>query len=415
MKNILIFKSSNLDFFDFKDIKKNHNLRLSAVLFNNAFQALSAEIKDVLDNIYILPDIPSSYRTLESFPEEALDSIIKSEVKLFPNTRLFSADEFNNLTVACLREKYGLPGTSYATILNFRDKFIQKRKLRRGGIKVPKFSSIKKSIHEQEIEIHYENFKYSLGLPFIIKPLKMFGTIGVEKIGSYNQFYDYLTKPSIFSDFIVEEFIGATLYHCDFLVQDNKYIFTEVCEYLHNGLSFLNGFNHGSLILTPDNPLRSSVINFCKKASSILGLKSGSGHFEVFVTKDQELIFLEAAARPAGSLVPLIFTKMFENNYMNAALLAEIEENPGSFSNPLQYYFWTLLPVKLGIVKSLYAPPIKSPYDIEWFVKIGDVLHKPCSIANKSGAVLVRNENYELLRTDFYSLKYFEAITIEQI
>lgn len=414
MKNVIIFKSSNLDFYDFQELKRNHDLRLSVVTFNRTFQSLSLDTRKILDNIYVLPDIPSPYETLEAFPRETLDFIIKGEIKTFPNTWLISADEFNSLTVSFLREKYNLPGISYSIALNFRDKYIQKKVLKNNGIKVPKFVNLNKKKYQTKMEITYENFKNSLGSPFIIKPFNMFGTIGVEKIQSYDQFCNYLFKTSNFFNFIAEEFISAPLYHCDFIIQDDKYIFAEVCEYLHNGLSFLNGCNHGSLLLTPDNPLRSSIIHFCKKVNSILGLKSGSGHFEVFVTNEQELIFLEAAARPAGSLVPLVLSKTFQRNYMNAALLAEIEENPGVFRYPLEYYFWASFPVKPGIVKIFRLPPIKSSYDIKWFVNTGDVLHKPSSIANKSGIILVRNKNYKILISDFYSLRNFDLIEIEE-
>jgi hypothetical protein len=99
---------------------------------------------------------------------------------------------------------------------------------------------------------------------------------------------------------------------------------------------------------------------------------------------------------------------------MNAALLAEIGESPGIFRDPLQYYFWTVFPVKPGTVKSFRYLPLKSSYDISWLVNIGDTLHKPSSIANRSGTLVVKNKNYEILKSDFYSLRNCNLIEIEE-
>ena len=126
----------------------------------------------------------------------------------------------------------------------------------------------------------------------------MFGTIGVEEINSLEQFSTYLNKNQNYSSFLAEEFIQGKLYHCDFIIQNGQYDFIEVSEYLHNGLSFINGFNHGSILLTQDHPLRSSITEFCKRINIVFGLKSGCAHFEIFVNEKQELIFLGSRCAP---------------------------------------------------------------------------------------------------------------------
>jgi hypothetical protein len=415
MKNIIILNNRNLHLYDFKDLKSNNNLRISAVVFGGAHGNLSDNAKEYLDELYILPDPITSEQDFPPFPKEPLISIIEKDLSKFSNTWLVASDELNILTAAFLREKYNLPGTSYLTSLNYRDKLIQKKVVHKGGIQTPKFIGLDKKCIKADGNITYKELVITLKSPFIIKPTEMFGTIGVEKINSYQQFHNYLSKFSNFSNFIAEEFIEGQLYHCDFIIKDNQYIFSEVSEYLHNGLSFVSGYNHGSLLLTSTHPLRLPIIKFCERANSILGLKSGCGHFEVFVTKQQELIFLEAAARPAGSIVPVVFTKTFKKNYMNAAFLAEVEENPGNFKEPSEYYFWLFFPKKPGIVKSFRPIPIKSFHNIEWLTHIGDVVHKPLSISEKSGFLLANNKNYETLRSDFYSLKNFDAIEVEKI
>ena len=168
-------------------------------------------------------------------------------------------------------------------------------------------------------------------------------------------------------------------------------------------------------MLPPNDPVRNPIINFCKQANALLGLKSGCAHFEVFFTKEREIIFLEAAARPAGSGVPISYTKTFNNNYMNAALLAEIKENSGNFnkdSNP--YHFWICFPKKPGKIKTLQKPYLKSSYHIEWYIRSREIITSPSlSIVEKAGMIEAYNYEFEILKNDFYSIKNFIPFEID--
>lgn len=415
MKNVILLNNRSLHFYDFKELKNNYDLRISAVVFDTAYKTLSNEVKEGLDEIHVLPDTASPEQKFPSFPEDFLCSLIEKELAKFKNTWIVAADELNNLTASFLREKYSLPGAAYSVILNYRDKAVQKKLLNQGGIRIPKFMALEKKDFKNRIKPIYKQLVHILNLPFIVKPTDMFGTIGVEKIESYEQFHNYFIKFSHFSKFIAEEFIKGQLYHYDFIIKENEHIFDGVSEYLYNGLAFIDGSNHGSLLLLPDNLIRLSIIEFGKKANSFLGLKSGCGHFEVFITEEKEIIFLEAAARPAGSMVPLVFSRTFQRNYLNAALLAEINEDPGIFHEPIEYYFWSFFPRQLGIIRSLNPLPLESSYSVEWFITVGDILHKPSSIAEKAGILLAKNKNYKVLKDDFYLLRNFIAIETDEL
>jgi hypothetical protein len=415
MKNVIVLNNRNLNFYDFKELKDKHDLRISAVVFDSTCKSLSDNAKKYLDEIYVLPDLIIHQEIFPPFPKKTLIPIIENNLSKFKNVWLIASDELNILNASSLREQYRLPGMKYSIGLNYRNKVIQKMKLSDGGLKTPKFMELQENNIKNGKTIIYEEIIVNLNTPFIIKPTEMFGTIGVEKITSYNQFCNYFAKFSNFSEFIAEELINDQLYHCDFIIQNNQYVFAEVSEYLRNGLSFINGYNHGSFLLNHNHPLRLPIIDFCKKANKILGLKSGCAHFEVFVTKNQEIIFLEAAGRPAGSIVPLVFTKTFRKNYMNAALLAEIEEDPGIFKDPSEYCFWTFFPKKSGIVESFNPIPIKSFYDVEWFVQVGDIMVNSSSIAEKSGLLIANNKNYQILKCDFHTIKNFNAIKLKNI
>lgn len=416
MKNVILLNNRSLHLYDFEDLKNNYDLRICAVVSRKYYEDLTDKVKKNIDKIYILPEPLDQGDNFSPFQQELLAPIIEENLSEFKNTYIIGADELNTLTAASLREKYHLPGSPLSLIRNYRNKGIQKTKLSNSNIKTPKFFSLSKDHTKNKINI-FNKIKEKLDLPFILKPINMFISIGVEKINSYNQFCNYFEEFSYFSDFIAEEFINGQLYHCDFIIQNNNYLFAEVSEYLFNGLSFLNGCNHESLLLTSDNPLRSSIINFCKEANSILGLKTGCGHFEVFVTKEQELIFLEAAARPAGSLVPLVFSKMFKKNYMNSALLVEIQEEVKSFplNKPEEYYFWIFFPSQGGRITKLRYPLLQSHYEIEWLVSKNDILSPAASLKDKTGFVIVKNHDYSVLRSDFYFIREFHAIEAEDI
>lgn len=414
MKNVVILNNRSLNFYNFKELKENYNLRISAVVFDAAYKTLSDEAKETLDDIYISPDVASIEQPFPPFPEEFLCSVIEKELFKFKDTWLVAAEELNVLIAASLREKYNLPGSPSSIIVNYKNKVRQKEVLAKVGIRIPKFAPVFREFKEEKLKIIYEDLVQNLNTPFILKPVDMGGTVGVGKIWTYREFCEQIHDLKYFSHLIAEEFIQDQLYHCDFIIQNNEYILAEASEYLYNGLSFVNGSNHGSLLLKKDDPLRAPIIDFCKNANSVLGLNSGCGHFEVFVTKEEEIIFLEAAARPAGSMVPLVFTKTFQRNYLNAALLSEIDELPGIFHESLEYYFWVIFPTKKGVIKELSSPSLQSPYDLQWCVNVGNVSNKPSSVSEKSGILVVRNQNYEILRSDFYSLRGFKAIEMQE-
>lgn len=413
MKNIILLNNRSLHLYDFKELKDKYDLRISAVVFDTAYRDLSDSVKKQLDEIYILPN-PVSQKKLTSFPEDLLCPIVEKELYEFKNTWIVTVDELSVLVAASLREKYSLLGPSYSIISNYKDKVRQKKILSKGGVRTPKFLSVGRDFNNEEKEFIYSDLSQNLKVPFIVKPTDMGGTVGVAKIESYEDFCNYLIKFDYFPHLIAEEFINEKLYHCDFIIQEGKYVFIEVSEYLYNGLAYvMNAYNHGSLPLTPDNPIRTPIIDFCKKANSILGLRSGCGHFEVFVTKENEIIFLEAAARPAGSGVPLVFTHMFKRNYMNAALLAEVLEKIEGFSNPEEYCFWSCFPRRSGIISELKEPLLKSTHQLEWYIKAGDASDASSSIVEKAGMLLAHNTNYEILKDDFYSMKKFKAIEFQ--
>ncbi|MGV8949157.1 MAG: ATP-grasp domain-containing protein [Candidatus Paracaedibacter sp.] len=414
MKNIILINTrSFLHLYDLKELKKKYNLRISAIVSSSAYSGLSDSIKKSLDEIYILPN--PTKKIFSPFPENLLCPIIEKELCNFQNTWIVTVDEASVLTAASLREKYRLLGPSVAVISNFKDKVKQKEILSKGGIRTPKFLSVERGFSDEKIEYIYHNLAQKLKIPFILKPTDMGGTTGVAKIKTYNDFRKYLAKFDNFTHLIAEEFIDEKLFHCDFIIQEGKYVFIEVSEYLSNGLAYvLDGCNHGSLPLMSDNPIRASIIDFCKKANSLLGLRSGCAHFEVFVTREKEIIFLEAAARPAGSGVPLVFTHMYKRNYMNAALLAEVHEKFEEFNIPEEYCFWSCFSRKSGTIAEFKAPPLESTYHLEWYMKVGDTSIASSSIMEKAGMLLAHHPNYELLKSDFYSLKNFKAIVVKE-
>ena len=282
--------------------------------------------------------------------------------------------------------------------------------LSKHNINTPNFLGLKKNDVLLNKEKSYHNIKNFLGLPFILKPINMGGTVGVKSIKNYKSFYRYFQQEDCYTDLIAEEFIDGQLYHCDFIFQNNETLFSEVSEYLWNGLSFLNGKNHGSIILQKENLLKLEIIDFCKNANSKLGLKSGCVHFEVFVKNNKEIVFLEAAARPAGSMVPVVFNEMFQTNFLNNALLAEIGEETQRFADLKNYYFWILLAKQQGIISEIKEPSLRSSYKINWNVELNDHIKESTSIFEKSGSLIANNNNYEILKEDFNIFKTFKSI-----
>ncbi|XP_022778026.1 uncharacterized protein LOC111319543 [Stylophora pistillata] len=341
--------------------------------------------------------------------------IVAKKVKEEKEFRIICSEDFNATLAAKVRKAFSLPGVYPEVVENYTNKFLQKELLQKAGIPIPQYFALNILNPVEKAEIVFKDAQERLGIPFIIKPRDLYGTIGVAKISSMEELKHYFQCNDHYQEFILEEYIEGQLYHCDLFCQEGKYLFSEACEYTFNGLSFVKGKNHGSMPLQKEDPLREKIIHFCQKANNILSLLDGCSHHEVFVTLGNEIVFLESGPKPPRSFVPLIYKKMFGINLLNLSLLAEAGIKIKMEYQNREPHFWCMFPKKKGIVARLFMPKLKSKIvEFKWYVQPGQRINNSRWTVDRAGFAIVSNKDYANLKNDFQVMKQFAPYSLEE-
>jgi hypothetical protein len=202
-------------------------------------------------------------------------------------------------------------------------------------------------------------------------------------------------------------------------VRDSKILFISIAEYLWPIALFKQGFPTGSIWLPPYDPRWKMLADFHHRVVSTLQPPDGATHCELFLTEENEIVFLEIAARPSGALViPLIEEITGVNlEYAHFALRLRrpvtIQPKPATVFSLFCY-----IPKKSGKITCLQLPPLKSEVHVDWHVKINevipaakegeeDILLKPSHLA---ATITANNTNFPELYADFCMLRTADYI-----
>ncbi|TAK77705.1 MAG: ATP-grasp domain-containing protein [Gammaproteobacteria bacterium] len=398
------FYSKNL----FKRVKEEVNVRFVAVLDQQFENQIGEHIAPYLDEIYYIPSQPKD-GFLAEFEIKPLRSILENELKITKNINIVCSDEFNLLNAGRLRREYGLAGHTDEELLLYRDKIKMKERLIQNGIRVPRFRLLQK-------RDAYKKIREEIGSVFIIKPLDSCGSHGIYPIHNENDFVQFGIKSGNYSgSFEVEEFIQGDLYHVDSLVKSNVIEFICANEYTCPNHDFTKGKVLGSIPLEENHPLCDRLIIFARKCLKTLGANNLVNHTELFVTKDNEIIFLEISARPPGGLLNLTHNINFGVNLMNedffmqSGIHLDIESDKYN-----KYAFFAIFPLQAGTIVKLNNPKVNSRVDVTWHVKEGDFIYQEyCSnIVNKAAHAIFYNDNKNTLREDFEKIKQHQSVEV---
>lgn len=411
MRKLLLICEHLLKFYEAKTLRTiSQNFELHLASSKKCLLDASEEIKSCFKEIHVY-DTPASAERVSPLPLEFLQDIVEGLSPQQNELTVICTTEFNMLQAARLREQYHLGEPHYDDVILYKSKIAMKEKLSKANILCPRYKILEHCDGEDQIKHSFEEIAGEFGLPFILKPTDQSATFGVMKIKNYHDFSEAV-KHFGNKRYEAEEFINGQLFHADSLIQSGKIVYFQASQYLSSGLAFLSGNIHGSIPLKKDNPLFERIQNFTTKALETLGWIDGSSHLEVFLNDKDELVFLEASARPPGSLVVENYNRSFGINFLDEDLKIKL----GLFE-PLKelkkhYTFWVYFPWKAGVIEHIHPLSLKSSAELRWFVKEGDTLDAPTCIFDKTAQMFVTNENYEVLMDDFLSLKNFSPFEI---
>ncbi|MET3135069.1 biotin carboxylase [Oxalobacteraceae bacterium GrIS 1.11] len=318
-------------------------------------------------------------------------------------------DEQNMLVAARLRSAFGTRGPSYDDILPYRDKLLMKEKLLARQIRVPHFGRFLPGKFAADAGAYFACIKDAVGLPFIMKPVDSAGADGVYKI---NSFSDFSALPDdLMRAYEYEEFIDGTMYSVNIVSQNGRTVFGGVTEYLVNSFDIQSGKVNADVNLIDHDPRVARMVGFAEQALDALGWLDGGSHLELFLTAQNEIVFLEVAARFKG----LAGLAAMERNYGIAFINLAFEIEAGIESHPYNqeqtFCFDGVIPLKTGQIDELHEPKIESAVKINWKVASTDCVRQTESLISNAGTFLVWNDDYDALYRDFKALAHYEPIS----
>jgi hypothetical protein len=406
---LFLSKRKSLNYIDFSRLLRPHQ-QFGLLASERVISQLDKEKKKFFHQIHLCPNMAMTeiHPIVEHYYKESQGQLV-----------IITNDEASQLSTAYLNEEYKLKGIYSEKILPFTNKIIMKNKLAGSGLHIPQFYKLDKNKLKQKDSLYLETLYQQLKFPLIVKPLASASCIGVSQLTSLTQFKTWVeTIIQDDDEYEIEEFFEGTQYNCDSIIQQGRCIFFSPGEYLHPLLDFKSGRPFGIISL----PITDSRWKKLKEINDIivnaLQPPDGMMHFEVIETLNGEFVFIEAAARPSGSLVTPTEEKNLGINFdlvhfqLRLGLPADIHPKQAK-----EYYSWVYYPKLSGTILKIKEPPILSEYHAEWYVKIGEKTTLPENTTDKkyyAGLLKYHHPNREKLYEDFLKLREFQPIELEK-
>ncbi len=413
MRTIVVISTRGFGAFRHDLLRESDSVRFIGIFSEHDAGNVTQSQRDYLTQVHIVPCGKPNPTVAESSLVD-LDTVRELISSLLHESgpgelSLHSFDERNLLLTAELRAHFGLPGPTYDDILPFRDKCLMKEKLLAAGVRVPAFGRYDVEAATADPARYFRAISEEVGLPLILKPVDGNSADGVVKVGSFEE---YAALPvELGRPYEYEEFIDGTMYSVNIISKDRRTVFGGVTEYLVNSTEVQNGRVNVDINLIDSDPRVARMIAFAESALAALGWPDGASHLELFRTAEDELVFLEVAARFKGMAGVLAMQRNYGVALLNLAFEIEAGVPSRPFDGEQVYCFDGVVPKQSGVIDSLIDPDIESEFEMAWTVRPGEEIGQGESLSDNGGTFLVWNKDYEALYRDFERFAHYRPIT----
>ncbi|GGO93662.1 rhodanese-like domain-containing protein [Wenjunlia tyrosinilytica] len=412
MKTAVVISTRGYAAFRHDLLAEPDGVRIIGVFADRDVENLTPPLRDGLADVHVVPcGLPDPTPMLHSLVDldatrEVVGEILR-DVALEDLT-LHCWDEQDMMVAAEIRAHFGIRGPKTADILPYRDKCLMKQRLVAAGVRVPKFGRFDSQLRAFDEAAYYARIVGEVGLPFILKPVDAACAEGVHKITDWEEFA--ALPGDLGRSYEYEEFVEGTIYSVNIVTEDGATVFAGVTEYLVNSFEVPNGKVNADINLIDSDPRVPRMVAFGERALDALGRLDGGSHLELFLTPDDELIFLEVGARFKG----LAGLAAMQRNYGVALVNLAFEIESGIKSLPYDgeqiYCFDGVVPKASGVVEELIEPDLESDVEMTWKVRVGERIEKSNSLTANGGTFLVSNKDYDAAYRDFERLAGYRPI-----
>lgn len=243
--------------------------------------------RDALAEVWALPDFNDSSSVIRAVAWLMKDRSIE---------RIAPLDDFDVELVALLREHFRIPGMGSTTARYFRDKLAMRDRSSTAGIANPRFTRL---VNDREIA----DFTGKVQPPWMLKPRSEASATGIRRIQSSHELWTNLDElGDRRSWFLLEQMIAGDVFHVDTLASEGELVFAQASRYrrplfevAHEGGIF------ASLTMPPEDPLAQRLVDRTRELIEAFRFVRGVMHTEFILGADNELYFLETAARVGGA------------------------------------------------------------------------------------------------------------------
>jgi biotin carboxylase len=247
--------------------------------------------RESLDDIFYVPDDHKKWN------REGVINAVSYLARSEKIDRLVPLDDFDLELAASLREHLRIPGMGETTTRYFRDKLSMRLRALEGGINVPEFIHV---LNHADVN----DFMRRVPGPWVLKPRSLAGSIGIKKVHSPEQFWEFANAlGDMQSHYLLERFVPGDVFHVDSIMYEQRIQFSIASKY---GKPPMQVSQEGDVFTTTIVRRGSADDEALKQINhrvlATLGLLRGVAHAEyIKAREDGKFYFLETAARVGGA------------------------------------------------------------------------------------------------------------------
>ncbi|MBA4118793.1 MAG: hypothetical protein C0514_07875 [Candidatus Puniceispirillum sp.] len=354
----------------------------------------------------------------ENFDFESIEAIVDAQVSAHPFEELvlLTCDEDFMLSVARLREKYGVVGDGVEVVTRFthKDQMKDYLRARAPAVDLPRFELFDAKTFKRVNGHYLAHIEDYLHFPVFVKPINQCATNNAAKLTSQEELRSWCTshiRDKTIYEF--DEFIDGELYHCDTVKVDGRIASVFVSRYNKPCFDFMAGNMRASILLPFDSHDYEILRAFNDEVLKGLDTPDNAvTHLEVFRTKEGRTIFLEIGLRPPGANIPKMYTKCLGVNIQEAHFLMQLHQKPET--QVKQEYFGAMcdFPIMGGVVDAHNPlPALESQTELTWFIEPGQKVHASRNVVERSCMLMLLHKDQEAVERDITKLGAWQSCT----
>lgn len=380
---------------DLAKIKKPETYNLVLLTSNEGYKKLTEKQKNAFNKIILI----------ETFNFESIQKKVESLIKEgYKPIEFLTRDEYALAITGKLRDEYKTKAAGYKKVDPFLNKDLMKKRLIGTPLRLPKYTLFSPELYRLKQNKYLEEVAEKLTFPIFAKPIDGCSSHHTKKINTFDELSQWAKDHAESDNYELDEFIEGTLYHCDSLIFNGEVMHVGISRYAYPCYDTLGGKPTASIVLSADDPDFKALYQFNRQvATALFPIPNGGTHLEVFKKANGEFVFLEIAARPPGGLVPQMYEKYYGLDLddchfkLQMGILCDFPKT----QTPQYFAAWAWFPIQKGVIESVQDPLLKSFSEINWEVKVGDIIKDPESIADSALTVVIWSNNQNFLKQDF--------------